>query len=48
MTKPEGRSALAIVQDLLAANPEGLRGVMQEMLEAEMIDAIGRLLYSAG
>src|SRR5918911_4377182 len=45
MTKPEGRPALAIVKDLIAANPDGLReivrAVMQEMLEAEMTDALG-------
>jgi len=61
MTKPEGRPALAIVKDLIAANPDGLRAVvravMQEMLEAEMTDALGakkgertpaRLGYRAG
>jgi putative transposase len=44
MTKPEGRPALATVKDLLAANPDGLReivrAVMQELLEAEMTDAL--------
>jgi putative transposase len=61
MTKSEGRPALAAVKDLLGANPDGLRevvrAVMQEMLEAEMTDAIGaekgartptRLGYRAG
>jgi putative transposase len=45
MTKSEGRPALAIVKDLIAAQPDGLRevvrAVMQEMLEAEMTDALG-------
>jgi putative transposase len=44
MTKPEGRPALATVKDLLTANPDGLReivrAVMQELLEAEMTDAL--------
>jgi transposase-like protein len=61
MTKPEGRPALATVKDLLTASPDGLReivrAVMQEMLEAEMTDALGaekgertpsRLGYRAG
>ena len=61
MTKSEGRHALAAVKDLLAANSDGLRAivhaVMQEMLEAEMTDALGaekgertptRLGYRAG
>jgi putative transposase len=61
MTKSEGRPALAAVKDLLAANSDGLRAivhaVMQEMLEAEMTDALGaekgertptRLGYRAG
>src|SRR5215208_4296408 len=45
MTKPEGKPTLATVKDLLAANPDSLRAVvravMQEMLEAEMTDALG-------
>lgn len=61
MTKSEGRPALAVAKDLLGANPDGLRAVgravMQEMLEAEMTDALGaekgertpgRLGYRAG
>jgi len=61
MTKPEGKPTLATVKDLLAANPDSLRAVvravMQEMLEAEMTDALGaeksertpaRLGYRAG
>jgi putative transposase len=61
MTKPEGRPALAAVKDLLAASPDGLReivrAVVQEMLEAEMTDALAaekgertpaRLGYRAG
>jgi transposase-like protein len=45
MTKSQGRPALAAVKDLFAAQPDGLRevvrAVMQEMLEAEMTDALG-------
>ncbi len=61
MTKSEGRPALAIVKDVITGQPESLRevvrAVMQEMLEAEMTDAIGaekgertpeRLGYRAG
>src|SRR3982750_618793 len=61
MTQLAGRPALAAVKDLLAANPDGLRAivraVMQEVLEAEMTDALGaeksertptRLGYRAG
>src|SRR5215208_335312 len=61
MTKPEGKPTLATVKDLLAANPDGLRAivraVMQDVLEAEMTDALGagkgertpaRLGYRAG
>lgn len=61
MTKPEGRAAGATVKDLLTASPDGLRevvrAVMQEMLEAEMTDALAaekgertptRLGYRAG
>ncbi len=61
MTKAEGRPAVATVKELLAANPDGLRevvrAVLQEMLEAEMTDALGaakgertpaRLGYRAG
>jgi len=61
MTKSEGRPALAAVKDLFAANSDGLRevvrAIIQEMLEAEMTDALGaekgertpaRLGYRAG
>lgn len=45
MTKSEGRPAIAIVKDVMASQPDGLReivrAVMQEMLEAEMTDALG-------
>jgi putative transposase len=45
MTKSEPRPALAVVKDLIAAQPDSLRevvrAVMQEMLEAEMTDALG-------
>src|SRR3954469_13460363 len=45
MTKSEPRPALAVIKDLIAAQPDSLRevvrAVMQEMLEAEMTDALG-------
>ena len=45
MTKTEGRSASAAVKDILLSNPDGLRdvirAVMQEVLEAEMDEALG-------
>jgi len=45
MTKIEGRAAVAAVQEILTQSPDGLReivrSVMQEMLEAEMADALG-------
>ncbi len=45
MTKTEGNPTLSLVKDVLAAQPDGLReivrAVMQEMLEAEMTDALG-------
>lgn len=45
MTKTEAKTSSAIVQDLLLQNPQGLgeivRAVMQEMLEAEMEEALG-------
>jgi len=45
MTKTEDRPEIAVVQELLAQSPDGLReivrNVMQEMLEAEMSDALG-------
>ena len=61
MTKKETKPAIATVKELLLSNPDGLRevvrAVMQEMLEAEMTDALGagkgertpeRLGYHAG
>ena len=45
MTKTEGKPAIAAVKELFAASPDGLReivrAVVQEMLEAEMTDALG-------
>jgi putative transposase len=45
MTRTEGKPAVAAVQDLLNRSPDVLRelvrGVMQEMLEAEMNDTLG-------
>ena len=45
MTKSEGKTASAAVKDILLSNPEGLheviRAVMQEVLEAEMDQALG-------
>jgi putative transposase len=45
MTKAENKPAIAAVKELFAQNPDGLkelvRAVMQEMLEAEMTDAVG-------
>ena len=45
MTKTEARPAIAAVNELFAESPDGLReivrAVMQEMLEAEMTDALG-------
>ena len=45
MTKSEIKPATAAVKELFAQNPDGLkelvRAVMQEMLEAEMTDALG-------
>jgi transposase-like protein len=45
MTKIESRTASAAVKELLLHNPDGLRevvrAVMQEMLEAEMTEALG-------
>jgi putative transposase len=61
MTKTESKLAVAAAQELLKGNPEGLReivrAVLQELLEAEMTDALGaakgertagRLGYRAG
>jgi enoyl-CoA hydratase/carnithine racemase len=45
MTKNEAKPAIAAVNELFAGSPDGLReivrAVMQEMLEAEMTDALG-------
>ncbi len=45
MTKTEAKPAIAAVNDLFSQSPDGLReivrAVMQEMLEAEMTDALG-------
>src|SRR6201997_2807395 len=61
MTKSEAKPTIAAVNELFSKSPDGLRGivraVMQEMLEAEMTDALGaekgertaaRLGYRAG
>src|SRR6201985_3424127 len=45
MTKSKAKPAIAAVNELFAKSPDGLReivrAVMQEMLEAEMTDALG-------
>jgi putative transposase len=45
MTSIEAKPAIASVNELLSKSPDGLReivrAVMQEMLEAEMTDALG-------
>ena len=45
MTRTEGKTASAAVKDILLSNPDGLRDVirvvMQEVLEAEMEEALG-------
>ena len=45
MTKTEAKPAAAFVNELLSKSPDGLReivrAVMQEVLEAEMTDALG-------
>src|SRR6516162_10261982 len=45
MTKSQAKPAIAAVNALFAKSPDGLReivrAVMQEMLEAEMTDALG-------
>jgi putative transposase len=45
MTKSEAKPATAVVKELFSKSPDGLReivrAVMQEMLEAEMTDALG-------
>jgi transposase-like protein len=47
MTKLEGKTAIAAVKDLFSAHPDGLkeivRTVLQEVLEAEMTQALGAL-----
>jgi hypothetical protein len=61
MTKTEAKPTIAAVNELFAKSPDGLRelvrAVMQEMLEAEMTDAVGaekgersaaRLSYRSG
>ncbi|TIT48976.1 MAG: IS256 family transposase, partial [Mesorhizobium sp.] len=44
MTKTESKTASAAVKDILLSNPDGLheviRAVMQEVLEAEMDEAL--------
>jgi hypothetical protein len=46
MTKTEAKPTIAAVNELFAKSPDGprelVRAVMQEMLEAEMTDAVGR------
>ena len=45
MTNSQAKPAIAVVNDLFSTSPDGLReivrAVMQEMLEAEMTDAVG-------
>ena len=45
MTKTDGRTASAAVKEILLSNPDGLRevirAVMQEVLDAEMDEALG-------
>lgn len=45
MTKTEDKTAVAAVKDILLSNPDGLhevlRAVIQEVLEAEMDEALG-------
>ncbi|CAH2405375.1 hypothetical protein MES5069_460104 [Mesorhizobium escarrei] len=45
MTKTEAKSTSAAVKDILLSNPDGLHevnlAVMQEVLEAEMEEALG-------
>jgi transposase-like protein len=45
MTTKEAKPAIAAVNELFSKSPDGLReivrAVMQEMLEAEMTDALG-------
>ena len=45
MTKTEAKPAIVAVNELFAKSPDGLReivrAVVQEMLEAEMTDALG-------
>ena len=45
MTKTEAKPAIAAVKELFSSSPDGLReivrAVVQEVLEAEMTDALG-------
>jgi len=51
MTKSEAKPAIVAVNELFSKSPDGLReivrAVMQEMLEAEMTDALGPRRASA-
>lgn len=51
MTKTESKTASAAVKDILLSNPDGLheviRAVMQEVLEAEMDEALALRRASA-
>lgn len=40
-TDEDRRTASIAVKDIVLSNPEGLREVMQEVLEAEMDEALG-------
>jgi ethanolamine ammonia-lyase small subunit len=50
MTKSEAKPAFAAVNELFSKSPDGLReivrAVMQEMLEAEMTDALGQATFA--
>ena len=52
MTKTESRTASSAVKDILLSNPDGLheviRAVMQEVLEAEMDEAVGASKHGSG
>lgn len=41
MTKSDGKTASAAVKEILLSNPDGPREVMQEVLEAELDEALG-------
>ncbi len=51
MTKTEGKTASAVVKDILLSNPDGLREVirtvLQEVLEAEMEESLALRRASA-